>query len=199
MDDMTIEQFCDLHGACPEGREWAMENCRSMREVWETANPLWLLWVATRPDVLSDRELRLFAVWCARQVQHLMTDPRSVAAIDVAERYANGEATDADLDAACDAAMAAARNASWDAAWAGGAVGARSAARNAAWVAVRAWDAVRAGGAVGARSAARNAAWVAAEAGYAAWDAAEAAQADWLRTNCTPRFTRAADKEEVTT
>ena len=40
-----------------------------------------------------DREWRLFAVWCARQVQHLMTDPRSVAALDVAERYANGQAS----------------------------------------------------------------------------------------------------------
>jgi len=27
-----------------------------------------------------DRESRLYAVWCARQVQHLMTDPRSIAA-----------------------------------------------------------------------------------------------------------------------
>jgi hypothetical protein len=185
MDDMTIEQFCDLHGACPEGREWAMENCRSMREVWETANPLWLLWVATRPDVLSDRELRLFAVWCARQVQHLMTDPRSVAAIDVAERYANGEATDADLDAAWSAASGAA--------WA--AVGAGYAAWAAVWAASRfvtGHTAHAAGYAAG--YAARNAA----EATVGAWDAAEASQADWLRTNCTPRFTRVAGKEEVT-
>ena len=47
-----------------------------------------------------NREWRLFAVWCARQVQHLMLDPRSIAAIDVAERYANGLATDAELGAA---------------------------------------------------------------------------------------------------
>ena len=33
-----------------------------------------------------DREWRLFAVWCARQVQHLMTDQRSLDALDVAER-----------------------------------------------------------------------------------------------------------------
>jgi hypothetical protein len=51
------------------------------------------------------REWRLFAVWCARQVQHLMKDPRSVAALDVAERYARGEATDKELgDARTDAA-----------------------------------------------------------------------------------------------
>ena len=35
-----------------------------------------------------DKEWRLFAVWCARQVQHLMTDIRSINALDVAERFA---------------------------------------------------------------------------------------------------------------
>lgn len=55
-----------------------------------------------------DREIRLYAVWCARQVQHLMTDPRSLAALDVAERFANGEATDTERAAAVAAAVAAA-------------------------------------------------------------------------------------------
>ena len=64
-----------------------------------------------------EREMRLYAVWCARQVQHLMTDPRSLAALDVAERHANGEATDEELAAARAAAGAAARAAAWDAAW----------------------------------------------------------------------------------
>ena len=72
-----------------------------------------------------DKEIRLFAVWCARQVQHLMTDQRSVAALDVAERFANGDATKEELDAAGAAARAAsgyaagaaARAAAWDAAW----------------------------------------------------------------------------------
>lgn len=69
-----------------------------------------------------DKEKRLFAVWCARQVQHLMKDQRSIAALDVAERFANGEATqdelhtayaacaDADAAAAAYAAAAAAAN-----------------------------------------------------------------------------------------
>ena len=56
-----------------------------------------------------DREIRLFAVWCARQVQHLMTDPRSIATLDVSERFANGDATSDDLLAAGAAARAAAR------------------------------------------------------------------------------------------
>src|SRR5574343_224878 len=99
-----------------------------------------------------NKHWRLYAVWCARQVQHLMTDARSVAALDVAERHAHGTASDQELAAARDAAWVAAGDAAGDAA--GGA--AWDAARAAAWVAARA------------------AAWVA--AGDAAWDAARAAQ-----------------------
>jgi hypothetical protein len=80
-----------------------------------------------------ESEARLYAVWCARQVQHLMTDPRSLAALDVAERHANGDATDEELAAAWAAARDAARDAAWDAAWAA----ARAAARDAAWAAAR--------------------------------------------------------------
>lgn len=83
---------------------------------------LWCLRAVTG----HDREIRLYAVWCARQVQHLMTDERSIAALDVAERHADGEATNEELAAARDAAwaaggaaaLAAARDAAWDAAWA---------------------------------------------------------------------------------
>ena len=46
-----------------------------------------------------DREHRLYAVWCTRQVQHLMTDQRSLDALDVAERFANGLATKEELAA----------------------------------------------------------------------------------------------------
>jgi len=91
-----------------------------------------------------DREWRLFAVWCTRQVQHLMTDQRSIDALDVAERFANGEATqeelaaawaaarDAASDAASNAAWAAASDAAWDAAGAAAGAAARDAARDAA-------------------------------------------------------------------
>jgi hypothetical protein len=68
---------------------------------------LWCLRAVTG----HDREIRLYAVWCARQVQHLMTDSRSIAALDVAERYANGQATDQELRAAGAAAGAAAGDA----------------------------------------------------------------------------------------
>ena len=74
-----------------------------------------------------DRESRLFAVWCARQVQHLMEDQRSIDALDVAEKFANGKATEEQLDAAGDAAGDTTGYAARAAAWA--------AARAAAWAA----------------------------------------------------------------
>ena len=101
-----------------------------------------------------DREIRLYVVWCARQVQHLMADKRSIDALDVAERYANGLATDKELAAASDAADAAWAVAS-AAAWA-----ATSDARAAAWAAA---------------SDARAAAWAAWAASFAASDARAAA------------------------
>ncbi len=121
-----------------------------------------------------DKEIRLYAVWCARQVQHLMTDVRSVAVLDVAEAYANGMATFAELKAAEVAARAAARGASRVAARAAEAA-ARAAELGAAWAAVRA-----------AEAAARAAAW---DAGLGpSWDASWAAARD---------AARAAQKQEL--
>jgi hypothetical protein len=114
-----------------------------------------------------NKHWRLYAVWCARQVQHLMTDARSVAALDVAERHAHGTASDQELAAARDAAWAAARDAAGDAAWDAAMAAARAAARDAARDAARvaasdaAWAAARAAARDAARDAARVAAWVA--------------------------------------
>jgi hypothetical protein len=107
------------------------------------------LWCC-RAEPQHDKAWRLYAVWCARQVQHMMTDPRSIAVLDVAERHANGNATDNEL--------ATARNAAWNAAGNAAGNAARNAAGNAAWSA--------------AESAAGNA------AGNAAWSAAESAAGD---------------------
>ena len=132
------------------------------------------LWCA-RCEPQHAEEWRLYAIWCARQVQHLMTDERSIKALDVAEKFARGGASraaldaagDAAWDAAGDAARAAARDAAGDAAW----DAAGDAARAAAWDAAVAAAGDAAGDA--AWDAARAAAWAA--AGDAAGDAARAA------------------------
>ena len=82
----------------------------------------------------KDKEIRLYAVWCARQVQHLMTDKRSLDALDVAERFANDLASKEELKTARDAARVAA--------WATSGIAAGVAAWAAAWRSAR--DAARA-------------------------------------------------------
>ena len=113
-----------------------------------------------------DREIRLYAVWCARRVEHLLTDQRSLNALEVAERFARGRATREELDAARAAARAA--RAAWD-----------------AWDAWDAWAAWAAGAAAGAAWAAAGAAWAAgAAARVAARAPARAAQVAELRRLC---------------
>ncbi len=123
-----------------------------------------VVWLLCRKEFMTDRDMRLFAVWCAREALKLLENPdqRSIDACDVAERFANGEATSDELSAARDAA--------WDAAG--------DAARYAAWAAA----AAAAGDA--AAAAAGDAAWAAARtaAGDAAWAAARAEQIDKLLT-----------------
>ena len=123
-----------------------------------------------------DKTWRLFAVWCARQVQHLMTDQRSFDALDVAERHAHGLATDEELAAARAAAWDA-RDAAGDAAGAAAGDAAWGAAENAARYA--AWDAALAA----ARDAVGDAAGAAALAAAlgAALGAARDAQEEKLR------------------
>ncbi len=47
-----------------------------------------------------DKEIRLFKVWCAGEVQHLMKNQKSIDTPNVSERYANRLATREELSAA---------------------------------------------------------------------------------------------------
>ena len=73
------------------------------------ADALWALRAVPDEQAAErDKLARLFACWCVRQIWHLLTDERSRTAIEVAERYAVGEATHDDLKAAARSAAAAA-------------------------------------------------------------------------------------------
>jgi hypothetical protein len=82
---------------------------------------------------------REFALWCAEQAHHLMTDQRSTDALDTVRRYLDGQATEDDLAAARAAAVWAAWEAAWEAADAWAADAAWACARSDAWTA--AWTA----------------------------------------------------------
>ena len=99
-----------------------------------------ILWLICRNDFMSDRDLRLFAVWCARESFKLQSniDPRSINAVNIAEQFANGSSTAEDLESA----ESAARSAAWSAAESAAESSAESAARLAAWSAwLAAWSA----------------------------------------------------------
>jgi hypothetical protein len=111
-----------------------------------------------------DKEIRLFSVEIAREVQHLMRDPRSVEALDVAERYAHGNATKEELESAYDAADDAADAAAY---------AAYAAADDAADAAAYAAHAAAEAAADAADAAAYDAAYAAYAAAHAAGHAAD--------------------------
>ncbi|OAI48648.1 hypothetical protein AYO44_06710 [Planctomycetaceae bacterium SCGC AG-212-F19] len=74
----------------------------------------WLACADPRPMLeflrgkVSDRKLRLLAVGCCHRISHLLTDPRSRTAVEIAERYADGAVASTDMERAyCEAVVRA--------------------------------------------------------------------------------------------
>ena len=133
----------DGHKACPAAREWlaTLPDDATMAQAWELCERAdWMFWAIEESGLWSavdDATWRKLA--CAlvrrtpladgRMVWDLLKDDRLRTGVEVAERYAEGQATAEELAAASDAVNAAsdAVNAARDAASA-----ARDAARDAA-------------------------------------------------------------------
>ena len=89
---LTPTEFCDATHACPEGRRFAVKY-KTMSAVWRACKRVdWLVWILNAIDAEPDEKAcRLYMVWCARNTPladgrttaALLTDPRSVAALQV--------------------------------------------------------------------------------------------------------------------
>jgi hypothetical protein len=116
----TLNQI-RVHSPCRDGWEKLLLGLSKTRPDDET---LWIdevlninglhdaLWCLRAVDG-CDREIRLYAVWCARRVQHHVNDQLSVAVLDFAERCARVEVSNARMRAEMEAAQNAATWAAW--------------------------------------------------------------------------------------
>ena len=135
--NLTPKEFCRITEACSDGIRFALKY-KTMKSVWEHCERVdWLCWILNTLDVPADEKAcRLYMIWCARNTPladgrttlALLTEQRSLDALSVAERFANGQATLEELDAA----RSAARSAAWSAAESAARSAAESAARSAA-------------------------------------------------------------------
>ncbi len=142
---MKTADFLRKHHYCRKCAEWALSISDDMANVWDAMikqnRHNWLLWAAIQPGVFSDTVVRKLACRFVREtpigdgtVWDLLEDERSRKAVEVAERYADGNATDAELSAAYAAACVAAEAAE-AASWAAADATACVAADAASWAA----------------------------------------------------------------
>jgi hypothetical protein len=86
--------------------DWAAALSALRSGTWSMTEDQWL--ACTEPHLMleslrgkvSDRKLRLLAVACCRAFWHLITDDQNRHAVEVAEAYADGDATESELNTA---------------------------------------------------------------------------------------------------
>ncbi len=123
----TLKQYLESLKACPDAIKWAGDKPIE-QVVTECHRGDWLLWLANRCGV-ELQPLTLAKAHCANTLRYLMTDERSVKAVDVAIAFGEGRATRDELDAATSAAYdATASAAAYAAAYAADAYAAYTAA-----------------------------------------------------------------------
>ena len=80
---------------------------KTERRLWAVTDPADALFLEALAAGVSDRKLRLLSCACVRQMWQYLDDPRRRAAVETAERYADGHATEEQLAAAQSASRSA--------------------------------------------------------------------------------------------
>jgi hypothetical protein len=161
---MTVNELIEQFSPCEEGEKFLREQ-GTLEAAWDACVQAdWMLWLDSRLDLLTPRQRVEFACRCVREtparegtVWDLLTDDRSRRAVETAETFLRGEATEEELKIAAREARKAREAAAARATW-------EVAAARATWEV-----------ALAAREAATEA-QAAAEAWAAAWAAAEASR-----------------------
>jgi len=107
---LTVESFLSNAGktACSDGAAFAREH-QTMQEVWTACeNPQWMFWILERTKPLDGITQRRLACAFVRQpeVWKLLTDEQSRNAVEVAERFCDGLATEDERSSAYASAYA---------------------------------------------------------------------------------------------
>ena len=102
----TFKQLLEELSACSDAIEWAGKK-EINNVVKQCPRGDWLLWLGQRLN-LPLNKMTLAKARCAKTVINLMTDGRSVNAVNVAERFGLDEATLEELNSAASASYAAA-------------------------------------------------------------------------------------------
>ena len=80
------------------------DTCRSSKEAWNNCpRGDWMLWIALKLGV-DVETLTLAKIYCALTIKHLIKNKRSIKALEVALKFANGKATLEELKIAVNSA-----------------------------------------------------------------------------------------------
>jgi hypothetical protein len=92
MPDLTVEEFCNIHYASDECK-LELQKYQTLQDCWNNTSDIWTIWLATRMNVLTRKDIQLFSVYCCKQQQPNNNEAYSMA-VDIVEKCANGEAFD---------------------------------------------------------------------------------------------------------
>lgn len=100
---LAFSSWLRRQGASEKDLDWAKD--KTPRKAWGRSRRIdWLLWFLGRLGYGNtgeqQRKLTIFAVKCAERVKNLIADPRTQRSLEIAQRFAQGEATQEDLDMA---------------------------------------------------------------------------------------------------